>query len=67
MMMYVMIMIVKKDLSLLVKRNYNVDINVLVLMEKEIALLVLIRNAHNLKGNMDKIKMIFVLYVILKD
>ena len=67
MMMYVMIMIVKKDLSLLVKRNYNVDINALGLMEKEIALLVLIRNAHNLKGNMDKVKMIFVLYAILKD
>ena len=67
MMMYVMIMIVKKDLSLLVKRNYNVDINALGLMEKEIALLVLIRNAHNLKGNMDKIKMNIVLYAILKD
>jgi hypothetical protein len=60
MMMFVMIKIVEIDIIFLVKKDYHVDINALVLMEKDNAHLVLIKNVNNLLGNLDKQKMIIV-------
>jgi hypothetical protein len=55
------------DIKLLVKSNYLVAINVLALMEKQNAHLVLTKNVSNLMDNLDKIKIVIVLFVILKD